>query len=405
MKAFAVGCFHFGVTNKMPSPFSANEYIREVRASLEQIANISEIKIYFNNYGSHDEKTFESGKEILAFDDGSDWFPYLLYLDISFDVYLPRRVQADLLKKSEDSLSTQSERFRVLIRNGYHSPVAFVLSLDAVTGKCSASDAVVLLKRYLEAELRKQAGKLMFESVGPSPFHGDFFLELDQQSTASSFDLSLERLRGYDRLVFTTNPQEYADEDDAFKELLKVLLDELALFYSLVRLRIAYHRAWAEVESRMFEVITSEAKKGTCARIRRVCTHGKKLGFLIDSLCRFRAYVLSESQRIGEAYRIAYKRDGYLKPYVDDEFTNPPKFPIEEVSELVRFREQRHNKFWETIAVLMSAILGGVVGSFLTFYLTQPPILQQSDVSANISAPIGTEKVINTKAQSDSRGF
>lgn len=179
MKAFGIGCFHFGITPAMQSPFSPQDYATEIESVLKAIANISEIEVFCDDPVDSTEQSFECNGDIPDFSTGKDWFPYVSLLDISFDIYLPRRVQAEILETQEEFLKTQSEQFRILMRNCYYSPVAFITPLEAQTDECNASDAVVLVRRYLEREIRKQGGKLALESTGPSPFHADFFLRLE----------------------------------------------------------------------------------------------------------------------------------------------------------------------------------------------------------------------------------
>jgi len=370
MKAFGIGCFHFGITRKMQSPFSAREYATEIETALKAIANISEIDVFCDDPVDSTEQKFEHNGDIPVFSDGDDWFPYVSFLDISFDVYLPRRVQAEVLETPEEFLKTQSERFHVLMRNCYYSPVTFITLLEAQTDECNASDAVVLMRRYIEKEIQKQDGKLKLEFTGPSPFHADFFLRLKPGINHTVFDFSLERKRGYDKLIFFGEEVQFQDDNAALDKLIDELDDELALYYSIIRSRCSCYSAWERVDSQVSDIMRSEQKKGMCTRLHRACTQGHKLSVLVDDICEFRSLLISDRQMIEEAYRNTYASGGYLKPYIDDVFNNPPQFPVIEVSELVRFREQRHSRFWEIFAVLSSAILGGLVGSLVTYFLT-----------------------------------
>jgi len=201
MKAFGIGCFHFGITSKMQSPFSPQHYVDEIERVLKQITNISEIDVYFDAEEST-SPIFEYHEEIPEFRSTVYSFPDLSYLELSFNVYLPRRVQSELLETEEEFVNTQSERFQVVMRNCFHSPATFIVPLDAQTEECEASTSVVLMRRYLEKEIEKMDAKIKLEFTGPSPFHANLFLKLEPESIVIDFDCSIDSRRGYDKVVF-----------------------------------------------------------------------------------------------------------------------------------------------------------------------------------------------------------
>jgi hypothetical protein len=47
------------------------------------------------------------------------------------------------------------------------------------------------------------------------------------------------------------------------------------------------------------------------------------------------------------------------------------------VSELIKFKEQRHNNLREVMAMVISGILGGLVGAVFAYFY--PPITSQND--------------------------
>lgn len=401
MKAFGIGCFHFGITRKMQSPFSTREYATEIERVLKAIANISEIEVFCDGPVDSTEQRFEHNGDIPVLSAGEDWFPYVSFLDISFDVYLPRRVQAEILETQKEFLETQSERFRILMRNCYHSPVTFITPLEAQTDECNASDAVVLMRRYLEKEIQKQGGKLKLESTGPSPFHADFFLLLEPGINPAAFDISLERKRAYDKVIFVGGEEQFQDDNAALEKLIDELDDELALYYSIIRSRNSCYFAWERIDSHVSDIMRSGQKKGIYARFHRAYTQGHRLSDLVDDICEFRSILISDRQMIEKAYRNTYASDGYLKPYIDEVFNNPPQFPVSEISELVRFREQRHSRFWEIFAVLSSAVLGALVASLVTYFLTTASMhLDKTHVLNQKPATALQERIIaDTKAQ------
>lgn len=385
----------------MQSPFSPHEYGTEIESALKAIANISEIEVFCGDPLNPTEQTFEHNGDISDFSARTDWFPYVFFLEISFNIYLPHRVQAEILETQEESLEIHSERFRILMRNCYHSPVAFITPLDAQTDDCRPSDAVVLMRRYLEREIQKQDGKLKLESTGPSPFHADFFLRLESGINLAAFDISLERKHGYDKVIFVGKKDQFQDDNAALEKLIDELEYELELYYLIIRSGNSCHFAWERIDSHVSDLMRSGHKKGMYAQFRRAYTQGHRLSDLVDHICEFRSLLISDRQMIKEAYRNTYASDGYLKPYIDDVFNNPPQFPVNEISELVRFREQRHSRFWEIFAVLSSAALGALVGSLVTYFLTIASMHQDNTHALKQKPATALQETIitDTKAQ------
>lgn len=376
MVYFGVGCFHFGVSELMPLQFSAQDYTNEIQDTLKRLSTVSHIDIDYEELGGPTKKQFSFQPDSIPdFSSGEGWFPQIDFLDLSFELYIPFRLQAELLKKEEQSLRTESERFSVKMKNGYEAPVAFVVPLDAKTSECRASEAVKLVRLYLNRELQTHGTTLAFQFTGPSPFHANFSVDL--KDTTDHIDVELNTIKqfGYDDFVFTCNASHYVDENSAVQEVMYKIAPELTFYYALIHAHnFAYHE-WESVGTKINTFFKSEQASGFWRKTKHITTHGRLLGDLVDTICSFRAEQISSRRPLDDGYRSIYARQGYLKEYIDAKYNNPPTFPVKEVSEIVKFRENRHNMFWGAVAVLISAILGGLVGGLTTYCITavSPP--------------------------------
>ncbi|MCJ7508093.1 MAG: hypothetical protein MUO85_05095, partial [candidate division Zixibacteria bacterium] len=345
MKAFGVGCLHFDITKKMPSEFSIQQYTTEIEKTLKKITNISQINIDPLPLSYSDKKIFSFDEDVPDFSDGEEEFPSILPLNISFEIYLPRRVQSEFLRIPEEYVKTRAERFLLEIRNCFFSPVAFATPIEADTEECQPSDAIFLIREYLEQEVKKQDGKLRFNYIGPSPFHADFYLRLTPKKVASTFDLSWERRRGYDKLVFEAGADRFQDENTALKSLFNELDNEFSLYYRIMRSRILYYREWEQLDEHISNTTQSEQSKKVWTKVWAfVCrpfTRWREFSELVDGLCHFRSLLILDKQSLNEAYRNLYASKGYLKQDIEEALQNPPEFPIKEIEDLVHFREQR----------------------------------------------------------------
>lgn len=389
MIIFGVGCFHFGVRPKMRTNFSAEDYATEIEHTLRKLTTVSQIDIDYSEISGHSLKQFTFDPNIIPdFGSGEAWFPHIDFLDISFEIYLPRRLQCELLETTDEMLATESERFSIQITNGYHAPVAYVVPLDATSARCQASDAVKLVRHYLHRELQILDTSLGFEYTGPSPFHADFFV--NQNDTINPIDIQVTTTKqlGYDKIVFSYSPTRYADDEDAFRFIREHILSELSFYYTLIHTRNYSYHEWTDLASNIDTYIESEKAARISSKLQHLVKHGRLLGELVDAICIFRADQISRRHPLENDYRNLYATEGYLKEYIDNEYQNPPAFPVNEATEIVKFRENRHNMFWAAIAVLFSGILGGLFGSLATYAFTASPLTRHhtTDVHSTVSS-------------------
>ncbi len=366
--AFGVGCFHFGIRVIEPRSFSPDEYIEDLRNCLEAIDTVSEIEFYYTPISS--PESIEMSEQPDSMEEGA-CFPHLDFFRCSFSVYLPYRLQAELTDMDEEFVDSGVEHFKVHTRYTFYGPVTFVECQDAPL-HCSPSSAVVAVRKYLERHVNNTDRPVRFEMIGPSPFHADFHLIEDAsvEGQESIFQAEYLHKPGYDRITIRAASSGKSSDFDHLKlQLFEALEDELGFFYELMRERSAQISAWAEIENNLQELLYAKPSQGMLARHWAPVRRRKKLKALFHDLLSFRANaVFAESSR-DEKYRSLYDTGKYtviLKKYLDEHIENLYTYPTSDVLEMVKFEEERTTKTFEWAAVLLAAILGGLVGAVIT---------------------------------------
>ncbi len=369
MTAFGIGCFHFGLREVPDGKITAGEYIKILRTSLESIKSISSINIEYN---SSPEDFFNAPDTNSGLGRGGICFPYLDFFELSFEIYIPKRVQAEIMDCPEDFVDTTTERFRFKLINNYDLPISFVECIDAKKDS-QPSGAVMVLREYLDNELQTQAAQIRIETLGPSPFHANFFLmavQGENQRTSerrSPFHCSQEHQEGYDRITFSYSVNFFESEEEAKEELFQKIDTELDLFYQIVQNKSRKMCEWAEIEEKLSSLLELQKDRSGLGRFKRMIKRGTAIDDLVCLLCQFSGKNSFEDGSLKKSHGECYKTDvHFLKNYVDEGMKENQNYPITEISELIKFAEKRHNKAWENFVVLIAAIIGGIVGSLVT---------------------------------------
>jgi len=170
MLAIGVGCFWFTTALvRLSTPYTIAQHFADLRAALEALDNVSDVEIQKPSHYVMDTELDLSQADIRTSDE-----PLAVDGSIQFELYLPIRVQQNY--GFERSLGV--DRFRVLVTYQYHSPLTLVY-FDAPDNEgfddLDPSTAVVIVRRFLEEKFLNHQ-TVRFNSLGPSPFHADFFL-------------------------------------------------------------------------------------------------------------------------------------------------------------------------------------------------------------------------------------
>jgi hypothetical protein len=368
---FGIGCFHFWLCKTTPYVFKDEEYVKELKQSLENIKAVSNVQIDFEKGDTDVEITEPFGN----LSDGEDFFPIYTYARINFDLYIPFRLQEKIL---EDSLplETFSENFRLDIRYGYEAPVCFVEPLNP-TALSFGSKAVVLVRRYLEKEINEQSKTIRFDSLGPSPFHSDCYLSpaSSKEQDVDEFKLTRIEARGYDTLHFEYSRLVFRTSEEAKDKLFEIVTEELSLFYGGILIQAKAMSEWEKNQDLLTQLIKPKENTNLAKRIITRFRRGRIISDIHAAIAELEGNQILREIALMTNYRSTYVKDehAFFQTYVDDLRKENVPYPTQQVSALIQFLEGRRSRAIEMFVVLASAIIGGVVGSVLTLLFTSKP--------------------------------
>ncbi|MEF3351802.1 hypothetical protein PV403_01305 [Paenibacillus sp. GYB006] len=351
--AFGVGCFHFGL--KTGTNTTMGKYFNELQKMLESISSISEIDIEFY------EEDYDLTEDIFispnnrGISNGGALEPYIEDLKISFDIFIPKRIQEDL---GETQSLFKTERFRVLINYTYYFPVAIIQLLDPLDNDVFPSSAVILVREFLRKELSKTKSFIDFQVLGPSPFHADFFIEKDDQ-IERPFSISIVEAKGYDQVVISYN--KYINAAKALEEILLETLSEFGFFYELKHSDSVTHRKWSMIERNLDTLV--EIKKD-----RKQFKNFFKTNKIINELFINISY-FEKDQIIYKSYIQKSKRNiTHFILYIDREIDERINFPTKQVTELIKLYENQKLNVYVMSATVIAAVSGGLLGALITTF-------------------------------------
>ena len=330
--AFGIGCFHFGVTRRPPFKLTIHDYVQEVRAALEHISTVNDVRI--ESMDDDQEMTMGDG-ELPRLSQGDGIFPVPDNLEIQCDVYLPFRVQAEL---TDDYIpnETCSERFRIYIRYTFYGPVAFVRVLEP-SHRPHPSSAVRVVREFLARELGDARQAVVFESLGPSPFHVDCYLNASQQEANGQrpvLDATVSHQKDYDEIHFTLSSYEVTDSDELVETVVESIADELSLYYAIEAYRVRSMREWGQLEELFGQLTQIGSQLSLGKRLVSVLGWGRQLNKLYGLLMQFEVRQLFDRTGLEKALRDLYKVDEpiYFRAYVDGAVRDLDTYPTQQLT-------------------------------------------------------------------------
>lgn len=368
MKAFGIGCLHFSFQGGAEQEITVQEYIDEVRASLERLSNVSDVELYFDE-DIKDERIDIS--ESTHMNDGDPCYPHISFFELSFNLYLPIRVQAEVINRDQKYIHTDTENFHVVFKHDWHGPFTIVELIGAGLNS-SPSTAIQIIRKYLKREIDSGGKTLKLDFVGPSPFHANFFLsgcEKNSSDKPSNFELNHIKVPAYDKLEFSYPTNQYESEDVAFEELISEISSEIAFFYELKILHARRSSDWDSIQNSLHKLLEIEDESHKKTLKDRYSKKPRLLDRLYREIGLFKGQEIYYKNIYEQHYYSIYrteKHTNYLKTFVDAALENWTAYPIKETSEIVSYFQSRSSKSMELAVVLLAAILGGAIGAAIT---------------------------------------
>lgn len=363
--SFGIGCFHFSPREISSENFSGDDFIGKLRESLESINNIKEIMIDgFKWFSGGDFVGKHPIYDCKNIQDGPGLFPHAINSRVQFEIFIPTRIQKELLDDSYRD--TKNENFQITINYLDHFPVAVVRGLDQTI--MQPSNSVVLIRRFLEKELGEQKNlPVEFQSLGPSPFHADFFLRMEILNNPEKIEeISCEKIHlpGYDDIIIHTKEKE-GSLDNLKDKAIERLLSELSYFYFLVQSNNLNQHIWVEVEESVENLKQSLSDKRLLSRAINVIKTRNHLDSAFLNIADLEMGMLDIKQKyLRWKKEIATLHDQiFLEDYLESEVMSGMEFPTNHMLQIVQLCESRRTISAQNTAVLLSAILGGILGA------------------------------------------
>jgi hypothetical protein len=375
---FTVGCLHFGVRGEPGAKFTGAGYLDAIRDLFEQSSNVAEVDISAPDKFSEEvlvvpavpptRDRWNTGKG-LTMVEGNDVFPNPMGMTLDVTFRIPLRVQRESIPDElENWVAFPSEEYRLLLHYKYGLPVAVVVPVGANTLN-EAQDAMVIVREFITRNLVQPDGFLFLDTVGPSPFHADFFVRQASGASPDRFAFSTVRhARGPDEVIFDFAPAAYPDAESAFPDVMVSIEDEVEFFYSVLQGIQFDMFEWGRIDAAVESLIDQHRAHGVKGTLQRLRAGSAKITDAIIDLSTFERRQLFERQGTESRYDRNFppERVQYLKVFVIDQLRQHDPYPVAQTAELVRSFER-----WRTSAVggltaTVSALGGAAVGVLLT---------------------------------------
>jgi uncharacterized protein (DUF2164 family) len=369
--SFGIACFHFGINRQLPFEINLSEYYSDLQNALGNISSVKNIRLFHEDIDTDKAIVIDDNPDIS---DGPGFLPRPMYCFIEFELYIPSRVQYEILNNhSRDNKPKVSELYKIIINYLYYFPVTFVIPIED-NNELDPSTSVMIVKELLRKEMNKHDNIIRFECLGPSPFHINCLVEpvSTEIDNGRIYQQSIIQKKGYDEVLFYYN-KENSTVGDVIEVIIDDISDELGFYYYLIQNRNLMRRKWVDLDELVEKLIATQKLKGVKAYIRKLLFNTKKLDECFIELVDFESRELYYNNSIQEAYKNIYgKSNDYIfKIYIDSEINDRFKYPTDQINKIYRTFESRRIKNVEIITILISSIIGGVIGSMVTIFLSK----------------------------------
>ncbi len=367
MKQFGVGCLHFSISDKLKNNITVEDYANEIVESLEKLTTISNVIMSFN---SEDKDAEISIADTTKMRDGEPCFPLLYGFNLSFNIYIPKRVQASSINESEDDIDTGTEKFKVNFIHSWHGPLTYIECVDA-DNNTSPSSAVRVVREYLIKEFSSLDTYIYLDCIGPSPFHANFSLYDNDEPLESekAFILEHTKLRGYDQLSFKYHNPKIESEDEALEYLFDSLSDELSFYYFLQINRSSEIHDWSNIQELMHSLLEFEDDSIKKTIKDKLIKKPKLFKKAFKEVGLFKGEVMYSKSIMEQQFRDIYtsgKHTVYLKPILERVINEWQVYPIQETIDLLLYFDQKNSKSLELSIVFTAAVVGGGIGGAIS---------------------------------------
>ena len=237
---FGIGCFYFVPVEPAPASGQTARYKEIIQGALDAIPNANSIVIEGGDDPDVWRIRLQGNWPSL---DVPSFAAYPSLLSIEFDLFIPVRIQEQIVGRMHLQ-TVASEQFHIRVVH-YDMPLVVVSAME-YGREGDGSDYIVLVREHLKREL--DSSDVRLSCLGPSPFHGDFSLDLVGEDRALCVS-RIRESRGYSEYRCTYGRADQAlDHRQPLREVLHELAPELEVFYAACRQRLLRLKAWEAIE-------------------------------------------------------------------------------------------------------------------------------------------------------------
>ncbi|MER6274658.1 hypothetical protein [Streptomyces sp900105755] len=301
------------------------------------------------------------------------YHPIPIHGTVSFTINIPSRVQNRLNPLWSTSIDNKVEEFLVFIELDSDYPYTWV----AVSGDdvVKPSGAIVVVREFLCEEIAKLSEKstLTLTTLGPSPFHADFFVEESGQAEGEvvvpGLRVSLQRGRNsYSKCTFFYDGAEFDSPAHAVEAIRQKVGPEFATFYWLTAEKVVKLLGMDALTAWVDEGVSMYRNRGMVNWLRRVLTSRSLLRNISLQLLKIQMDMTrtqrSNSKKIEElgANRGALLFDSELKGVSSLDYGSD----LENLGATLKVLESQHTQTVQRLTAFAVSLLGVMVGAFLT---------------------------------------
>jgi hypothetical protein len=364
---FGVGSFSF---ETFPAgEENDNEWEDRVRALLESLPTVRDIEFSgidcFRASPSAIEGDWESDGVLLT--------PHPWSGKLSFHIAIPARIQRELAEQAGGGpIFEDHESFFVLT---YFSdfPVTYVFVEGEAEKQSYGSQAVVIVRKFLDGETERYRDddSIRFTFIGPSPIHCDFALSPSEDQMPAPFKLQRIPREGGDSVAITYDSTVYTSAFAAIPTVTRRMAGELSYFYESVRKRERRMRAVLHLRQEVERLINMTMQRGLGGSIIRFFKSRRLIRDLSLSLI-VADYECRQEEQSGKSgfENLSERFSGLFRKEIDTETKSSSGPEIENLNDIVQLVSSRQKRGVDMTMLLITSLLGGIIGSILTVIFT-----------------------------------
>lgn len=140
------------------------------------------------------------------------------------------------------------------------------------------------------------------------------------------------------------------------------------MFYEILKIEKEQFEYWDELSDLLTKI--NENENFNVLKFYKNLFLSKCINKCTNLLIKFEIEKMHAESSMREFYYDTYNSGTptYLKSFVDERLKNKPFFPIKQANKLLGFYENRQQKTKEFFVIVISAIIGGLIGCIFTYY-------------------------------------